>query len=76
MATNLDTPMSTERRAAVENISSDIELCCPGCGGFVAGIELPEHRVEQNVVFMVRLNCRRCKKRSKRRVTFQAGRHA
>ena len=64
------------RRATVESAATDVELCCPGCGGFIAAIELPTHRMEHDCTIHVRLHCKRCRKRSRRRITFGTGRPA
>lgn len=48
----------------------ELEICCPKCGGFVVAVEPPAHRLEQNVVFRVRVYCKRCPHRFTKRVTF------
>ena len=48
----------------------ELEICCPKCGGFVVAVQPPTHRLEQNVVFRVRVYCKRCPHRFTKRVTF------
>ena len=48
----------------------ELEINCPKCGGFCCAVEPPSHRLEQNVVFRVRVYCKRCPRRFTKRVTF------
>lgn len=64
--------MTTQRtRATAAPEPNELELCCPLCGGFIAAIEKPTHRLEQNVSFRIRLYCKRCPHKFRTRVTFE-----
>lgn len=65
--------MSVPGRAVSDVVPTDLEFCCPKCGGFIAALELPTHRMDQNVVVHLRFHCKRCRQRSRRRVTLEAG---
>lgn len=63
---------TTKPKVAVtsEPQAGELEITCPQCGGFCCAVEPPTHRLEQNVVFRVRVYCKRCPHRFSKRVTF------